>query len=296
MDVIIIISFPLLMMYGRDSFHICLKSDVDLNEFETNSVIGFTNKIIPQIDLNAEYEVAVKNIIFKEKFYQIPKKDVRFSIFIHVGYINKYGLKDTISMHYVAQEAISVCNIIELVKEINKDFEKALLKRNIINQNVQPIFQIKSGSSFIEFNEIKLDDEIFHTYNILWHIGPKLRKIFGFQSRVFINTPVIDKEAYFPRKDSFIKIYSDLINAGQFANKNLNILDILPATNMYSKSGTSLCYKSINKKNIDTISVSLMNEDDLPISLCDEVVITIILSFRKKGLEYSMGRSAARLS
>jgi len=259
-----VISFLEKMKHDED-FTVYLRSVECLGSYPYNKASEFTNSISDKIELSDDFEVALQNIIFNPKFEAISAEDKRFNIWISMKFFHKdieniqWNKNDGIELMYIPSINIGGDDNNTCVRQLNNDLVDFLINHNLIDYTYQPILHYDSKT----FSRAFMD-------------------MLGLEAASNSTT----KPAFlYPMKINIpesIFIYSDIIKPSNMGNQCVNILDILPNSDIYAKNTVSPVYKPVNLTNINSISIKLLDEYGSQIAFHESVRVTIVLHFRVK--------------
>jgi len=283
-----VISFLEKMKHDED-FTVYLRSVECLGSYPYNKASEFTNSISDKIELSDDFEVALQNIIFNPKFEAISAEDKRFNIWISMKFFHKdieniqWNKNDGIELMYIPSINIGGDDNNTCVRQLNNDLVDFLINHNLIDYTYQPILHYDSKTNKIKYNKLKPPkDSIYSSYRTKLTFSRAFMDMLGLEAASNSTT----KPAFlYPMKINIpesIFIYSDIIKPSNMGNQCVNILDILPNSDIYAKNTVSPVYKPVNLTNINSISIKLLDEYGSQIAFHESVRVTIVLHFRVK--------------
>ena len=270
-------------MEGRDDIYVYLNSSFNKNEYSSNTADGFTNVIKPTLNLDSSYEVALDNIIFDPNIYYIRKNDEKYSVKVEICYSDDRGLPKSFAATYYPSQNFKKEELYLVIEFLNRDLITFLKKWQMIRERQKYIFRYISTSSFVHFHALGVS-EIFKKkkdLTVKWNVGEQFARIMGISKLSFVEKPIINEPAKFPKKISCIYVYTDIIEPSYLGEQSVNLLDIIPMQHMQSKKGALSLFKRINKTILDDISIRLTDQDGDGIPFANDVATSIVLHFKR---------------
>ena len=280
------------MMDSSDDFYIYLSSESNKNEFKENDSSAFTNIIRPTIQLQDSYEVGVENIIFSPKVKNIVKNDQRYKIELSFTFSNGEDGHDLVGIFtYVPTKDIISDNIQDIIAFLNYDFKKFLLENDVIQETHVPVFAYDYFKRIVrwsplswsaKYNLFEFNNGTSMIYSGQWKFSSAMCSVLGIlQSEQNTRTPVCDISPIVPNVIDYIFLYSDIVRPTNFGGQIVNLIDIVPMKNVYSKCGAKTLYRSVSSLVIDSISMKLTDKNGEKIDFEDDVNIVVVLHFKK---------------
>ena len=272
-------------MSSESSFYIYLNSISNKLEHPSNKNYAFTNIIKPSIQLDGEYSVALKNIFFKKEFFNVTQYDKRYSIRLNVQYRKNGVITGGESVTYILTRSIAAPDARSMIGEIHRDFISFLLKSNFISPSQGMCFYYDGNNRYVGFKPLKIlnksnfpNDKI----TVKWIFSPLMARVFGVEpDAAYDDIPRPSMPAELPAEVTKILVYTDIVKTSRHSDVEVNILDILPLANTYSKQSSELIYKKLRFNSFDEISIVLKDEFGKYIKFTDDVNVSLILHFKK---------------
>lgn len=270
----------------KDSFYVYLNSIGNILEHPNNTVSNFTNIIKPDIILNDKYSVGLENIFFQEKFYTVTKDDELFEIKIRVLYYNKGIFRGGESVIYKPRVNLSFKHIEHIIKSVDNDLRAFLHEQRVINATHGPLIEypILPSTGYVVFNKLIPLNITNYTYDkvlVKWSFGSMIAHVLGVSERSTF-TPVANMYASLPMTINNIFVYSDIIELSRMGDQQVNILDIIPVGDTFSKNTSNVIYKTVKDQRISSISISLRDKFDRNIPFLDGNNVTLVLHFKRE--------------
>ena len=255
-------------MDSSDDFYIYLSSDANKDEFKKNNSSSFTNIVRPTIQLQDSYEVGVENIIFSPKVKNIVKNDERYKIELSFTFSNGEDGYDLVGIFtYVPTKDIISDNIQDIIAFLNYDFKKFLLENQVIEETYVPVFAYDYFKRLVrwsplswtaKYNLFEFNSSIQSLYSARWKFSPAICSVLGvLQSEQNNRTPICDISPIVPNVIDYIFLYSDIVRPTNFGGQIVNLIDIVPMKNVYSKCGAKTLYRSVSSLVVYSISMKL---------------------------------------
>ena len=280
------------VMDSSDDFYIYLSSEANKNEFKENNSSAFTNIIRPTIQLQDSYDVGVENIIFSPKVKNIVKNDQQYKIELSFMFSNGEDGYDLVGIFtYVPTKDIIFDNIQDIIAFLNYDFKKFLLENDVIEETFVPIFSYDYFKRIVRWSPLtwtpkyslfEFNTDTTTLYSARWKFSPGMCSVLGIlQAEQNTRTPICHLSPIIPNVIDYIFLYTDIVRPTNFGGQIVNLIDIVPMKNVYSKCGAKTLYKSVSSLIIDSISMKLSDKNGKTIDFEDDVNIVVVLHFKK---------------
>ena len=76
-------------------------------------------------------------------------------------------------------------------------------------------------------------------------------------------------------------VYADIINPSYIGSQSAHLLDIIPTSALYSKTGILSTYKTVSTQCIGSISLRLTDQDGQSIPFPEQASVLAIIHFRR---------------
>jgi hypothetical protein len=278
-----------------DGFSIYLSSLGNSIEHSSNKANSFTNEIHPILNLQEEYEVTLQNYFFKPEFYSIIKNDELFQITLYFIYFLK-GATVKLSGHvYIPTENIYGANVEECIQNLEYDMREYFHKKQLIEKEEVwhrngGIFIFQKNIGRIVFPSLipRSIEKEYDKVQLIWKFSKLAMLFFGLkysQESITISHTDSITAAFppniYPQLD-YIYVYTDIVETSHVGGKQVNLLDIIPIRNISHKNITINSYKRVKFSNINSISISLNDQNGRKIPFIDGCNTVCILHFKPK--------------
>ena len=283
-------------MEAEDDFYIYLNSSNNKSEFKNNSNVNFTNIIQPNIKLDGDYVVGLQDIIFNPVFHAAKLGDQEYKIVTYFRFYDKSNERaGHASMDYTPTYDIEANNISEFIKKIDRDYVNALKIHKIIdNRDALEMFSYDSNNKLVNFkrmdvtedfvkNYVKTDFENYDKERTLigFKFAPKLVDSLGLSNTLFYYDPEFANPPKMLDKPNSLYIYSNIVTNSYVGSQKLNLLDIFPLPGTLAKNKNDRMYKKVANQILDSVNISIKDENGIIPKLADFVIMTIVLHFKR---------------
>jgi hypothetical protein len=280
------------------SFYVYLNSAASYIAYPDNTLSTFTNRMNPCIELDnsdGDYYVGLENIFFPKGLYTIKKFDNNFNIKISLQYKDDFdNIVFAESFTYTPNENISGESIEHVIVLLNNDIVRFLKTQQIIKNEQDVIFYISNSMNIVEFSPLDLIERTldagglskfqiskFHRH-VRWEFSEHIGDVLGITDLITFN-PIAMRSPQMPKSVDNVYVYTDIINPTRLGEEQINILDILPLSNTYSKSVSNVIYHKVKSlSTISSISIQLLDVYGKRVPFHDGGNIVLILNFIKK--------------
>ncbi len=259
-----------------------LVSTANKTQYRENQNNLFRNTISPSITLDGKWKVALKNIFFKPSFYTIKKFDLDYKINLYVQIVDMYNVQTSaFGLTYYPTKSLIATNLEELINLLNDDFTDYLIDQSVIGYDQPYIFKLNDHKTRVICNRLKFLPQ----YNInipkcTWTFSNKFKELLGAKNSVYtLGKPIFEMKPTFPENQNLIFVYSDIVENCTLGNQAVNLLDVLPLNNIYSKQGSLSIYRAVNRNIIDEITLKFTDRYGDLIRFDDSVVVYAVLHF-----------------
>jgi hypothetical protein len=267
-----------------EDFTIIIRSVDCRGQFPENRAGSFTNNINDKISLSGNYEVALQNIIYKPEFDAILKHNKRFSIWFTINFYNENSESYSgTSFLYTPLINIGSSHTSNCVRQLNQDLMDNLRVNKIIDHTHPPVLRYDARVNMVKYNKLTPPKKSkIMKYESILTFSKAMGEVLGLQEDTNSSSnPIFSRPVSIKIPES-IFIYTDIIKATNIGDQSVNILDILPNTQMYAKNTVSPVYKQVNTSFIDTISLKLVDEFGSEVPFHQSVRVTAVLHFRRR--------------
>lgn len=283
-------------MEAEDEFYIYLDSSNNKSEFKNNSNVNFTNIIQPNIKLDGDYVVGLQDIIFNPVFHVAKYRDQEYKITTYFRFYDKSNERlGYTSMEYTPSYDIEADNISEFIKKIDRDYVNTLKLYKIIDNGAAlEMFSYDSNNKLVNFKSMHthLTEEFVKTYTntdfekydktfIGYEFGDKLALTLGVSKTLFYYDPEFENPPKIINKPNSLYIYSNIVANSYVGSQKLNLLDIFPLPGTLAKNKNDRMYKKVANQILDSVNISIKDENGFIPKLADFVIMTIILHFKR---------------
>lgn len=266
----------------EDDFFVYMRSSENYEEFPNNSATGFTNLIRPPLILDDEYEIALHSYYYRPSYYSIKAYDKSFFINFNVECINKDGgTLNWFSYKYSPRRNIIGTSIPDAINLLNADLKQELIINQVIDESNEPILTYNTVENIVQMRQLKpLKSSEYKDYKIVYTFSDKMGILLGVGENETEN-PTFLKQPQLANVD-LLMVYSDIIAPSSIGDQRVNILDIIPSTNIIAKNTVGSIFKTIQKRVVSEISIKITNGLNQPINFTTDVDMFIVLHFRLK--------------
>ena len=282
-------------MEAEDDFYIYLNSSNNKSEFKNNSNVNFTNIIRPNIKLDGDYVVGLQDIIFKPVFHAAKAGDPEYNMVTYFRFYDKSNERlGHASMKYKPTYDIEADNISDFIKKFDRDYVNALKFHQIIDNGAAlEMFTYDSINKLVNFKSMVVTDDFVKTYILTdferydktvigYQFAPKLVDSLGLSKTLFYYDPEFTNPPKILNKPNLLYIYSNIVTNSYISTQNLNLLDIFPLPGVLAKDKNCRIYKKVACKMLDSVNISIKDENGLIPKIADFVTMTIVLHFKRK--------------
>ena len=270
------------MTESSHEFVVYLRSISNVDEFPKNNANSFTNIIRPNRKLVSEYEVALKNIMFKPSYDAIVFDSSMYRIEMYIEFVSEgdRSLNFT-GVKYKPTKNIAGDSWFKAISNLDKDLKDFLITNQIIDENHPSVFRYDPFLNKVKFNNLTPpENSKYNSYNVKWTFSEAMAKFFGLDMNTNNSfNPVFN----YPGKISgpeAIFVYCDIIETSAIGSQAVNILDIIPMSDIYAKNTVDMIYKRVNRTFIDKITIQLYDQFGERVAFTDDVIVTAILHFK----------------
>ena len=271
-------------MMDETDFYVYLRSDENLNEYPNNSGCCFTNILKPTRKLNRDYQCCLKNIIYEPLFNVMKKNDENFYIFISVKNIESttQEIFSGSGFFYSPSKDIIGRDFESTINALNKDLKQYLITTEIIDSSHKDILTVQNGRVLLTPHLYPSDGTLYSSYKIVWDFSRAMGEFLGLDwdsnmsetPRFSLETGSVEPKVLF--------IYCDRTHPVHLGHSFVNLLDIIPSKKVFAKTLISSIYKPVNADNLDSVSLSLVDERGKFIKFHPSVNVTVVLHFKPK--------------
>ena len=262
-------------------FYTYLSSKESIAEYADNTAASFTNKLARPIVLNGDYSVAVQNVIFNPMFYRLKMFDKHFSIKFKVKYFDDNNVKrHTATFEYFPSVNMQADRADVLIEILNNDMVQFMRRNRIIDPEQNTVINLRPYSSAITFTPIERPPESFYEKHVIrWSFSEKMGKFLGI-TELTSHQPKGIYRPVLPNRPDFLYIYSDIVEPSFIGSQSTHLMDILPVGDVYKKTNALNMYKKVNKNVIDSVSITIRDEEGNEAAFHHDVNMLIILHFK----------------
>ena len=167
----------------RDDFFVYLISEANSRLFSTNKNSGFTNIIKPCIVLDGQYQVALENIIFDDKYVAVKKDDSKFSIKLKITEFSSDWKKTYVKIHeYTPSSDFIAKTEFDVIACLNYELLQMVREQEITSPNgTSELVSVSEGRVRIKpITSYKYRNEQSAGYSVAWNFSNAWKKMLGF--------------------------------------------------------------------------------------------------------------------
>ena len=270
------------MTESSQEFVVYLRNVSNAKEFPNNNANNFTNIIRPNRKLISEYEVALKNIMFKQSYDAIVFDSNTHRIEIYIEFVSEGDrILNFTGIKYKPTRNIAGDSWFKAISNLDRDIKNFLIANQVIDENHSPIFRYDPFLNKVNFINLSPPaSSKYVSYNVKWTFSESMGNFLGLD--VTTNNsfnPIFN----YPGKISgpeAIFVYCDIIETSSIGSQAVNILDIIPLPDIYAKNTVDMIYKRVNRTFIDKISIQLYDQFGERVAFTPDVIVTAILHFK----------------
>lgn len=273
-------------MYEEDDVYIYVNSHACLEIYPENNTASFSNELNPPLILNGKYVVGIKNIFLPNRLYNVSRNDPSFGMKIDYFYTKKGIVIGEKNITYVPQINIRGDQPFNIIHNLDQDLRRFLITNGFVEKKDDDHIIVYSHTMRLaRINPIKLKGTHDNDGGtIVFTFGVLLKVLLGMPEKMTFSITKSGRGYTSPEYISGIDsiyIYSDIVTPSRIGNIQTHIVDIIPYTGSFSKSNSSVIYKTLKSNLMNSISITIRDQAGRPMPFIPGHSCTTILHFKK---------------
>ena len=268
---------------GSDSFYCYVNSRDCLNEYPLNRANAFTNTVSPSLNLIEQYEASLVNILLPHSFIAIKGGDPKFYIRFRIRFYDPtakkgdeaYKIIQAYTVKYIPTHDLISNNIHDLVDKLNADLLHFLISSRVVGSNHGFILRYGEHDAYTRMPKLEVLNSVGGDVHQGVQFSDAFQQLLGVTENAFLEKPKM------PRAVEYIMVYADIINPSYIGSQSVHLLDIIPTSALYSKTGILSTYKTVSTQCIGSISLRLTDQDGQSIPFPEQASVLAIIHFRR---------------